>query len=96
MGRINQIRDVILERRKEDRSDLLRVEEMVTVFLSQSIHGAAGNSKGVRAASKFSLQPKEPKKISSRQARQLSGGSLEPAFTQEDIDAEVKRLQGEK
>ena len=94
MGRINQIRHVILERRGEDREAKISLEDMVARFLAQSIHGAQGNKRGVAGAAKFSRLPKKLKRISRDMARKI-GGDLEPAFTPEEIAAEVARQQGE-
>lgn len=60
LGRLLQIRSVILQRRKEDARANLRLEEIKLRALMSSIHGAAGNKRGARQAAKFKLIKSDP------------------------------------
>jgi len=63
LGRIHQMRSVILERRKEEHQRDLEVEEVKLQHICSAVHGAAGFKDGVKAASKIQLYEREKRII---------------------------------
>lgn len=55
MGRTRQIQELILARQDEERQFLLKLEEVKLQAIVGSIHAAAGNRRGVKAAAKIRL-----------------------------------------
>jgi hypothetical protein len=55
MPRLRQIQEMILARQDDERQFLLKLEEVKLQVLAGAVHGAAGNKRGVKAASKIKL-----------------------------------------
>ncbi len=93
LPRIRQVREVILVRRSENRRERLREVENVTRYLAGSIHAAAGNKRGVAAASKFRLMPREVKVASTERMERMmpADEALGGMYTDEDIARAVAR-----
>jgi hypothetical protein len=69
IGRINQVRDVILERQDEDWKRRLRLEEASLQHICASIHGAAGNAEGMKQSQRIALYERGVGEITTRLPR---------------------------
>lgn len=63
LGRLRQMRDVILERRQEDHERELLLQETIARALMSTIQGAAGNKKGAKEASRWKLFERRRKRV---------------------------------
>jgi hypothetical protein len=103
LGRIREVRDLILTRRSEQFDRDVRLEEAKLRILAGAVHGAAGNKAGVSAASSIELidrskQPKKPSDLPSTEAVMAAVGGVDRQFglfSDDDIAAEVARLKSE-
>ena len=76
LGRLHQMRDVIVERRNEEQLRMLELEETKLRVTTSATHAAAGNKKGMKAAAKLKLfeRPKKVVMASYEQIVSMFGG----------------------
>lgn len=94
MARIRQIRDVILVRQQEDRTRSLTYKELEVQAIMASVHAAAGNAAGVRAASLFRFHQQEPEPASAAAVAKVFKPGPDGLLSETELAAEVERQRG--
>lgn len=94
---MRQIREVILLRQVSDWRRHVALEEAKLKILVGAMYGANRNKAGARVAGRIRLQePEDPTSnvpsVTSIAGGMGSGGG-KPAYSQDDIDAEIARLR---
>jgi len=97
LGRLRQIRDVLFERRAEERDQQIDLVEAQTRQLAASIFSAAGSRKGADAASRITLFDRAKKAVKRwASTEQVQGRFGKAAFDWAEVERLAEEIRREK